>query len=181
MLQKLHWLPLYHRIIFKVLSITFKMICGCAPPYLKDLLEPYVPGRSLRSAYTRPIKARLYYTRFLVRHGYKWYGCQKVEFGSFIYTSIFSRAKQFYFCVWYANQTQMFVQDSVSRITSTQYACVLCCFKMADGEFLEDFLFNFFKRRRLAYRKLEQFLNVSIGLLSLLSGCSHYQYYYNLH
>ena len=157
------------------------MICGCAPPYLKDLLEPYVPGRSLRSAYTRPIKARLYYTRFLVRHGYKWYGCQKVEFGSFIYTSIFSRAKQFYFCVWYANQTQMFVQDSVSRITSTQYACVLCCFKMADGEFLEDFLFNFFKRRRLAYRKLEQFLNVSIGWLSLLSGCSHYQYYYNLH
>ena len=93
----------------------------------------------------------------------------------------FSRAKQFYFCVWYANQTQMFVQDSVSRITSTQYACVLCCFKIADGEFLEDFLFNFFKRRRLAYRKLEQFLNVSIRWLSLLSWCSHYQYYCKLH
>ena len=75
----------------------------------------------------------------------------------------------------------MFVQDSVSRITSSQYACVLCCFKTADGEFLEDFLFNFFKRRRLAYRKLEQFLNVSIRWLSLLSGCSHYQYYYKLH
>ena len=71
----------------------------------------------------------------------------------------------------------MFVQDSVSKITSTQYACVLCCFKMADGEFL----FNFFKRRRLPYRKLEQLLNVSIRWLSLLSGCSHYQYYYKLH
>ena len=108
-------------------------------------------------------------------------GAKKKEFGSFIYTSIFSRAKQFYFCVWYANQTQMFVQDSVSKITSTQYACVLCCFKMADGEFPEEFLFNFFKQRRLPYRKLEQLLNVSIRWLSLLSGCSHYQYYYKLH
>ena len=54
-LKELHWLPVDHRIIFKVL-ITFKIICGCAPAYLKDLLEPYVPRRSLRSAYTRPIR-----------------------------------------------------------------------------------------------------------------------------
>ena len=51
-LQKLHWLPVDHRIIFKVLLITFKIVCGCAPSYLKDLLEPYmyVVRRSLRSA-----------------------------------------------------------------------------------------------------------------------------------
>ena len=48
-LKKLHWLPVDHRIIFKVLLITFKIIWGCTPAYLKDLLEPYVPGRSLRS------------------------------------------------------------------------------------------------------------------------------------
>ena len=53
-----------------------------------------------------------------------WYGTDengrgaKREFSSFIYTSIPSREKQFYFCVWSANQTQMFVQDSVSRIDS---------------------------------------------------------------
>ena len=45
--------------------------------------------------YQFTLKARLHYTRFLVRHGYKWYGCQKVEFSSFIYTSIFSRANNF--------------------------------------------------------------------------------------
>ena len=49
-LKKLHWPPVDHRIIFKVLLITFKIICGCAPSYLKDLLEPYIPRRSLRSA-----------------------------------------------------------------------------------------------------------------------------------
>ena len=89
-----------------------------------------------------------------------WYGTDKNGTGAIKKNSVhsftlqfFSRAKQFYFCVWYANQTQMFVQISVSRITSTQYACVLCCFKMADGEFPEEFLFNFFKKRRLPYRK----------------------------
>ena len=50
LLQKLHWLPVEHRIIFKVLLMTFKIINGCAPEYLSDLLETYVPKRSLRSA-----------------------------------------------------------------------------------------------------------------------------------
>ena len=40
-LEKLHWLPLL---------MTFKIINGCAPEYLSDLLETYVPTRSLRSA-----------------------------------------------------------------------------------------------------------------------------------
>ena len=65
-LKKLHWLPVDHRKIFKVLLITFKIICGCAPSYLKDLLEPYVPRRSLRSAYTRPI------SRPQIIHSYLW-------------------------------------------------------------------------------------------------------------
>ena len=49
-LEKLHWLPIEHRIIFKVLLMTFKIINGCAPEYLSDLLETYVPTRSLCSA-----------------------------------------------------------------------------------------------------------------------------------
>ena len=126
------------------------------------------------------IKARLHYTRFLVGHGYKWYGCLKKEFGSFIYTSIFSRAKQFYFCVWYANQTQMFVHDSVSRITSTQYACVLSAVSKWRMESFRK-SFSSISLKGGDSRKLEQLLNVSTRWLSLLSGCLHYQYYYKLH
>ena len=53
LIQKLHWLPVKHRIIFKVLLMTFKIINGCAPEYLSDLLEIYAPTRSLRSATQR--------------------------------------------------------------------------------------------------------------------------------
>ena len=36
--------------LMKVLLMTFKIINGCAPEYLSDLLEMYVPACSLRSA-----------------------------------------------------------------------------------------------------------------------------------
>ena len=49
LLIELHWLPVEYRIIFKILLITFKILNGIAPNYLKDLLEPYVPRRTLRS------------------------------------------------------------------------------------------------------------------------------------
>ena len=48
-LASLHWLPIKFRIDFKVLLITFKALNGLAPPYLKDLLHPYIPARTLRS------------------------------------------------------------------------------------------------------------------------------------
>ena len=89
-----------------------------------------------------------------------WYGtdkdgtCAKKESSVHSFTLRFLPVpNNFISAFWYANQTQVFVQDSVSRITSTQYACVLCCFKMPDGEFPEDFLLNFFKKRRLPCRK----------------------------
>ena len=37
------------RIKFKVLMLCFKCLNGLGPKYLSDLLEPYVPGRSLRN------------------------------------------------------------------------------------------------------------------------------------
>ena len=46
LLIELHWLPVEYRIIFKILLITFKILNGIAPNYLKDLLEP---RRTLRS------------------------------------------------------------------------------------------------------------------------------------
>lgn len=48
-LASLHWLPIKSRIDFKILLLTFKALNGLAPPYLKDLLHPYTPARTLRS------------------------------------------------------------------------------------------------------------------------------------
>ena len=48
-LQSLHWLPVKERIQFKVLLLTFKSLCGCAPVYLQELLVKYQPSRTLRS------------------------------------------------------------------------------------------------------------------------------------
>ena len=48
-LCQLHWLPIEERIVFKILSLTFKYLNGLAPPYLRDLIAKYVPRRNLRS------------------------------------------------------------------------------------------------------------------------------------
>ena len=49
-LQKLHWLPVEYRIKFKVLLLCFKCMYDNGPTYLKELLVPYAPPRSLRSS-----------------------------------------------------------------------------------------------------------------------------------
>lgn len=49
-LQSLHWLPVRFRVDFKILLFVFKCVHGLAPQYLSDLIQPYAPTRSLRSA-----------------------------------------------------------------------------------------------------------------------------------
>ena len=49
-LKQLHWLPVSHRIIYKILLITYKAINGLAPDYIKALLQTYTPSRNLRSS-----------------------------------------------------------------------------------------------------------------------------------
>ena len=49
-LPTLHWLPVHHRIHFKILLLTFKCLNGKAPMYLSDLLVKYTPIRSLKSS-----------------------------------------------------------------------------------------------------------------------------------
>ena len=46
----LHWLPIRQRIQFKLLLLVYRCIHQLAPAYLMDLVVPYVPARSLRSA-----------------------------------------------------------------------------------------------------------------------------------
>ena len=49
-LEDLHWLPIKHRIEFKVLLLVYKSLHNKGPEYLKELLVPYAPPRCLRSA-----------------------------------------------------------------------------------------------------------------------------------
>ena len=48
--QKLHWLPVKSRIIYKILLLTYKALNGLAPSYLSELLDTYRPSRNLRSS-----------------------------------------------------------------------------------------------------------------------------------
>ena len=47
-LRELHWLPVEHRISYKILLLTYKALNGHAPQYLAALISKYVPPRSLR-------------------------------------------------------------------------------------------------------------------------------------
>ena len=46
----LHWLPLTFRSELKVLLLPYKALHGSYPSYLKDLIIPYSPSRSLWSS-----------------------------------------------------------------------------------------------------------------------------------
>ena len=53
-LKQLHWLPpVYSRIKYKILLLTFKALHGLAPSYTTEILQPYRSSRSLRSASKR--------------------------------------------------------------------------------------------------------------------------------
>ena len=52
-LKGLNWLPFNRRIEYKLLLVTYKAINGIGPDYIRELLEPYDPVGSLRSASDR--------------------------------------------------------------------------------------------------------------------------------
>lgn len=49
LLKQLHWLPVRQRISFKILVYVYQCVNRMAPVYLQDLIQDYVPSRSLRS------------------------------------------------------------------------------------------------------------------------------------
>ena len=49
-LSDLHWLPVRHRISFKIATVTFKVLQSQQPSYLSSLIPRYVPARALRSS-----------------------------------------------------------------------------------------------------------------------------------
>ena len=50
-LQSLHWLPVTHRIQYKISTVCFNSLSGESPQHLSDLIQPYTPTRKWRSAY----------------------------------------------------------------------------------------------------------------------------------
>jgi len=48
----LHWLPVNHRIIYKLSQLTWKALHTTEPSYLSELISPYVPAQTLRSSNT---------------------------------------------------------------------------------------------------------------------------------
>ena len=49
-LHDLHWLPIRHRITYKIALLAFKSLHGMSPEYITDLIPRYVPTRTLRSS-----------------------------------------------------------------------------------------------------------------------------------
>ena len=49
-LMNLHGHPVCQRIKFKIILLTYKALHNCAPLCVKDLINPYVPARCLRSS-----------------------------------------------------------------------------------------------------------------------------------
>ena len=47
-LKKLHWLPVKHRIQFKIGLITYKILNQGQPVYLRELIHPYTSSRNTR-------------------------------------------------------------------------------------------------------------------------------------
>ena len=49
-LKSLHWLPVQSRIIYKILTLTYRCLHQKAPEYLTALIHPHNPPRNLRSS-----------------------------------------------------------------------------------------------------------------------------------
>ena len=51
LLRELHWLPVRHRVSYKIAELTFKALhVDLSPPYLQQCVQIYTPTRYLRSA-----------------------------------------------------------------------------------------------------------------------------------
>ncbi|XP_069003148.1 LOW QUALITY PROTEIN: uncharacterized protein, partial [Embiotoca jacksoni] len=52
LLRSLHWLPVAAHIHFKTLVLAYRAANRSGPVYIQDMVKPYIPARSLRSAST---------------------------------------------------------------------------------------------------------------------------------
>ena len=67
LLQQLHWLPIRHRIDFKIANVTFRTLHSSQPAYLRLSLHACHSTRSLRLSNTNLISAPFVRTSFDAR------------------------------------------------------------------------------------------------------------------
>jgi len=67
LLQQLHWLPIKHRIDFKIANITFHTLHCSQPVYLRSSLHACHSTRSLRLSNTNLLSAPFVHTSFGAR------------------------------------------------------------------------------------------------------------------
>ena len=58
LLKSLHWLRIEYRIKYKICLLTYKIIQGKCPEYLKSFVTLYEPPRSLRSSLSSQLQRR---------------------------------------------------------------------------------------------------------------------------
>ena len=73
MLIHLHWLPVRARIDYKIAVLCFKCLKKTAPIYLQELIQPYIPSRSLRSASRSLLREPSTIARKLGRRAFSFY------------------------------------------------------------------------------------------------------------
>ena len=74
LLKQLHWLPIKQRTAYKILLLAFKALCGLAPTFIAELIQLYVPPRTLRSSSKRLLVTPRTRTKF--------YGNRSFEFAA---------------------------------------------------------------------------------------------------
>ena len=56
-LKDLHWLPIKHRIEYKIATLSFQCLNDASfPLYLKNLVSPHIPSRNLRSSNSKTLR-----------------------------------------------------------------------------------------------------------------------------
>ena len=58
LLHERHWLPVARRVDFKIRVLTYKAMHDEAPVYLCELVRPYQPARTLRSASSNSLEVK---------------------------------------------------------------------------------------------------------------------------
>jgi len=61
---ELHWLPVKHRVTYKMAELTSTTMSSSTPAYLNDLIQKAVPVRPLRSSDTPLLKVPRTWTEF---------------------------------------------------------------------------------------------------------------------
>ena len=69
-LEELHWLPIRQWINYKILLMIYKALNGMAPELISDLIQLYVPARSLRSSSVSRLEAPYSITKFYGERAY---------------------------------------------------------------------------------------------------------------